>query len=162
MDELKIRGKPKQKLAERIGLTIRGAEGWLRHNYYTAESFRGPTSPLEVTTIDGWGVYYNLYSVERGCVFAGIRKLEGEVDWYAIGAEALVEAQSTDGSWGNDTTYAGRAGLERRQTINTCLAILFLKQAAMPVITEHAKREREREERDKKEPEPPKDPITGK
>jgi hypothetical protein len=159
MDELKVRAKLPQKLAEKIGLTVRGAEGWVRRNYYTTDTFTAATNPLEVPNSDGWGIYYNLYSVERGCVLAGIRKLEAETDWYQIGAEALVENQNTDGSWGRNDDRFRRAGQDHRQVINTCLAILFLKQAAMPVITEHKKREKEREEREKEDP---KNPVTGK
>ncbi|MCB9893195.1 MAG: hypothetical protein H6839_01950 [Planctomycetes bacterium] len=158
MDELKVRGKLKEALAMKIGLTIRGAEGWVRRNYYKPENMNGSTSPLAIATSDGWGIYYNLYSVERGCVLAGIRKLEGEVDWYQIGAEGLVENQNMDGSWG--TSYGiSIPGRSNQQVINTCLAILFLKRAAMPVITEHKKREKEAEE-EKKRKEAAKNPIT--
>ncbi|MCB9935700.1 MAG: hypothetical protein H6840_08415 [Planctomycetes bacterium] len=158
MDELKVRGKLKEKLAQKIGLTIRGAEGWMRRNYYKPEQFTGAGNQL-ASTGDGWGIYYNLYSVERGCVLAGIRKLEGETDWYMIGAEALIDNQNTEGSWGG-TRNLPAANRDLRQVINTCLAILFLKRAAMPVITEHKKREQEAEEEKKKDE--PKNPVTGK
>ncbi|MCA8914238.1 MAG: hypothetical protein KDB90_02410 [Planctomycetes bacterium] len=157
MDELKVRGKLKEALAMKIGLTIRGAEGWVRRNYYKAEIINGPTSPLAVATSDGWGIFYNLYSVERGCVLAGIRQLEGEVDWYQIGADGLIDNQNMDGSWG--TAYAAMPGRSDQQIVNTCLAILFLKRAAMPVITEHKKREKEAEEEAKRK-EAAKNPVT--
>jgi hypothetical protein len=150
MDELKIRGKLPRKLAEDIGLTIRGAESFLRHNYYKPDDFEpGPRSHLAAArSRDGWGTYYNLYSVERGCVLADIRSLDGEVDWYTIGAIGLLEHQNSDGSWGTDSAAVGNRG-QAPHTINVCMAILFLKMAAMPVITEHKKREVEREAREK-------------
>lgn len=148
MDELKIRGKLPVKLAEEIGLTIRGAESLLRHNYYKPSDFEpGPQNYLSAArSRDGWGTYYNLYSVERGCVLANIHSLEGEVDWYKIGAIGLLEHQNSDGSWGAEGP--GNRG-QGPHTINVCMAILFLKMAAMPVITEHKKREVEREAREK-------------
>jgi hypothetical protein len=157
MDELKVRGKLKEKLAQEIGLTIRGAHAWLGGKYYTAEQLSGPKDAFK-TSSDGHGAYYNLYSVERACVLAGIRKLEGEVDWYLIGADALLEHQNLDGGWG-DWQFAGKApGIPREQPVSTSMAILFLKRAAPPVITEHKKREKEAEEEQQK----PKSPITGK
>ena len=159
MDELKVRGKLKEKLAQKIGLTVRGAEAKLHATYYSAEVMQGNRNPFSVSTSDGWGVYYNLYSVERGCVLAGIRKLNGETDWYEIGANALIEHQNMDGSWGSQPQQGGNNRRDRQQLINTCLAILFLKRAAMPVITEHKKREREAEEKKKKDQ--PRNPVTG-
>lgn len=159
MDELKVRGKLKEKLAQEIGLTIRGAQAWLAGKYYKAEQFTGPADVMAYGG-DGWGVFYNLYSVERACVMAGIRKLEGETDWYAIGAEALLEHQNLDGGWGDEKTAQPAINSDRRQLVNTSMAILFLKRAAPPVITEHKKREKEAEEEQKKEE--PKSPVTGK
>jgi len=162
LDELKLRGKLKQKMAEQIGLHIRGAEGWLRHNYYTAQTVGKDQRNDWAGTTDGWGFYYNIYAVERGCVLAGIRKLEGEVDWYRIGADFLLDEQNADGSWGRPPRQLrGREG-DELQLVNTCMAILFLKLAAMPVITEHKKREQERLEREAADSPEPKNPVTGK
>lgn len=154
MDELKVRGKLKEKLAQQIGLTVRGAQAWLGANYYKADAMSRLKEHFKATG-DGAGVFYNLYSVERACVMAGIRRLEGEVDWYAIGAEALLEHQNLDGGWGREqNTQLG----DVRQLVNTSMAILFLKRAAPPVITEHKKREKEAEP----EKEEPRSPVTGK
>lgn len=160
MDELKVRDKLKKQLARKIGLTIRGAEAHIHANYYQHEDFIDARNLMQQRFGDGHGIYYNLYSVERACVLAGIRKLEDKTDWYLIGAEALIENQNIDGGWGVD--LGARVGQDVRQTVNTCYAILFLKQASMPVITEHKKREKEREEREKEPGDKPKDPITGK
>ncbi|MBZ0134739.1 MAG: hypothetical protein K8I27_00030 [Planctomycetes bacterium] len=159
MDELKVRGKLKQDLAHKIGLTIRGAEALVRAQYYTPEQFSGARNALMSGRSDGWGTFYNLYSVERACVMAGISKLEGELDWYRVGAEGLIENQNLDGSWGVERELEG-VTRDMSANVNNCLAILFLKQASMPVITEHKKREKEREEREDKDK--PKSPITGK
>ena len=42
-------------------------------------------------------------------------------DWYFDGATSLLEEQAKGGNWG--------------PVIDTCFAILFLKKAALPVIT---------------------------
>ena len=88
-------------------------------------------------TSQGWGLYYNLYSIERGCVLAGAKYLGGTLDWHTIGSEILVKLQRKDGSWAG-RRYDSSASLENnaKQPIDTSLAILFLKAAAMPVITE--------------------------
>lgn len=158
MDELKLRGKLGRDLARKIGLTVRGAEVWMSHNYYTPEDLTGPRHSLTQGYGDGHGAFYGLYSVERGCVLAGIRKLNEEVDWYRIGGEALIEAQNMDGSWGREPDNQATGRQSKPQMVNTSMAILFLKKAAPPVITEHKKREKERIEREKQKD--PKNPIT--
>src|SRR5207244_3464213 len=45
--------------------------------------------------------FYFLWSLERVAVVYGLEKIGG-VDWYAAGADGLVEAQQADGSWGGD------------------------------------------------------------
>lgn len=158
-DELKARGKLSDDLGWRIALTIHGAQHHMASSYYKPADFSEGRSPLEPSG-DGHGGFYNLYSVERACLLANIRTLGADVDWYRIGADGLLDAQLEDGSWG--TTGVAWPGVRERPVamVNTCMAILFLKQAAMPVITEHKKREREREERRKQPEPPPRSPIT--
>jgi VWFA-related protein len=64
-------------------------------------------------------IYY-LWSLERVCVALGLRSLEG-FDWYARGAQILLDRQEDDGGWPHDR-FAGRLP-------NTCLALLFLRKA---------------------------------
>jgi hypothetical protein len=68
----------------------------------------------------GWH-YYWIYSVERAGSFAGTQWF-GDRPWYYEGATFLLEKQDGDGSWGQ--------GDGREKVLNTCWAILFLKQAS--------------------------------
>jgi VWFA-related protein len=63
-------------------------------------------------------IYY-LWSLERVCVALGLRSLDG-FDWYAHGAQILLERQEDDGGWPHDRW--GRLP-------STCLALLFLRKA---------------------------------
>ncbi len=63
-------------------------------------------------------IYY-LWSLERVCVALGLRSLDG-FDWYARGAQILLDRQENDGGWPHD-----RWG---RQP-STALALLFLRKA---------------------------------
>ena len=66
-----------------------------------------------------WRLYY-LYGLERACELNSIAHIM-EKDWYFDGATLLLEEQNQNGKWGSDT--------------DTCFAILFLKKAALPVVT---------------------------
>jgi hypothetical protein len=68
--------------------------------------------------------YYLLYSVERACMVTGVRLL-GEVDWYNEGAYLLIREQDGAGLWSTG----------QNQVVNQCFALLFLKQAFIPVRT---------------------------
>ena len=63
-------------------------------------------------------IYY-LWSLERVCVALGLRSLDG-FDWYAHGAQILVDRQESDGGWPHDRW--GRLP-------STALALLFLRKA---------------------------------
>ena len=63
-------------------------------------------------------IYY-LWSLERVCVALGLRSLDG-FDWYARGAQILLDRQDDDGGWPHDRW--GRLP-------STCLALLFLRKA---------------------------------
>jgi hypothetical protein len=65
---------------------------------------------------------YFLWSVERAAVLFGLPTVGGK-DWYRWGAEQLVANQKPDGHW-EGSTYPGSS-----PTIDTCLALLFLKRA---------------------------------
>ncbi len=67
----------------------------------------------------GWHLghyYYYLYGLERYAVFFERESIDGH-DWYREGAEALLDRQKDDGSWGT---------LE-----DTSFAILFLRRATL-------------------------------
>jgi hypothetical protein len=65
---------------------------------------------------------YFLWSVERVGVLYGLTTI-GDKDWYRWGAEILVANQDKRGHWANGG-YHGAS-----PTIDTCLALLFLKRA---------------------------------
>lgn len=158
MDELKVRGKLGRDMAWRIALTIHGAQHFMAAQYYKPADFENETRNMLTQSGDGMGGYYNLYSVERACMLAGFSRIGTDVDWYRIGADALLDTQQDDGSWDGNSHWGRNADQPRvRGMVNTCMAILFLRQAAMPVITEHKKREKERE---KQPPETPRSPVT--
>ncbi|MCC7507906.1 MAG: hypothetical protein IT464_00855 [Planctomycetes bacterium] len=158
LDELKSRDALEQKFEFEIARHIHGAQLRLAATYYTPEMLTQGDGQLMKISGDGIGTYYNLYSVERGCELAGLRKLSNGLDWYMIGAEALIEAQNLDGSWTDGRGF--RPGMEPTPNLINCAwAILFLKRAAPPVFTDHVRRDRNKEE-DTKEPEKPSSPIT--
>lgn len=84
------------------------AKGLLRVGYYAKEI--GPGSSR-----------YFIWAIERIGVLLGQEKLEGDVDWFKQGANALIKSQKTDGSWPSDKPESALA--------DTCFASLFLRKA---------------------------------
>ncbi|MCA8977140.1 MAG: hypothetical protein KDC98_20625, partial [Planctomycetes bacterium] len=71
--------------------------------------------------------YYYLYSLERAALLSGIALIDDR-DWYFEGAMVLVLAQKADGNWPGELLPEG--------AIETnAMAILFLKQSTLPVLT---------------------------
>jgi hypothetical protein len=71
---------------------------------------------------DAVGGLYFLWGMERIAVLYDVRQLDNK-DWYLWGAEILLNAQQTDGSW-------LKGGYPGENVIpNTCFALLFLKRA---------------------------------
>lgn len=66
---------------------------------------------------------YLLWSIERVAMLYDLKAIEGK-DWYSWGAQILVHSQGLDGGWGNGGEYTGAS-----PTINTCLALLFLRRS---------------------------------
>lgn len=158
LDELKSRDALDSKFEFEIARHIHGAQLRLSGTYYTEEQLSRAGYAIMNQGYDGHGTYYNLYSVERGCELADLRRI-GNIDWYVVGAEALIEAQASDGSWGGGRLLGGRADLAKPSLINCAWAVLFLKRASPPVFTDHKRRDREKEAEPKEEPKP-KSPIT--
>ncbi len=67
-----------------------------------------------------FSIYYDYYSVERSMMLAGLLKI-GDRDWYHDGALYILFNQMYDGAW--------------IDTSDTCLALLFLKKAYIPVAS---------------------------
>jgi hypothetical protein len=71
--------------------------------------------PVPRGTLD----YYFLWSLERVAVIYDLKTL-GKKDWYAWGAELLLEHQDAAGSWTGRYAQGG---------VDTCFALLFLRRA---------------------------------
>ncbi len=153
LDELKLRGKLEKALETKVEAALNAGLATLQSTYYQHDGGNELWGELS-ETMEGWGLFYNLYAIERGCVLAGAKYLGGKLDWHRIGSEILIGLQGKDGSW-RGRRYEGAAAekaaaaSEPPRLVDTCLAILFLKAAAMPVITESGSR---------KKPEEPKAP----
>jgi hypothetical protein len=80
--------------------------------------------------------HYEYYGVERAGVLAGVDWMAG-LDWYGVGAEALVEAQTRDGAWrpreGPDLGPALKPLDGPHTVVDTCFALLFLRRGTTPV-----------------------------
>jgi hypothetical protein len=91
-------------------------------------------------------------------VLAGIDPLgdELEIDWYRIGAEALLEMQLQPGDWRISE------GKKEPEGMNTAWAILFLRRAAPPIVGDPKlrapKREPENPTTNRPKPKPKEDP----
>jgi hypothetical protein len=68
--------------------------------------------------------YYWLYGLERCGRLSG-QRFFGEVDWYRLGCEFLVDRQQPDGSWGSAEGHA---------IISASFALLFLSKGRTPVL----------------------------
>ena len=72
--------------------------------------------------------HYLMYGIERIGVASG-RKYFGTLDWYQVGAEALVRQQGGDGAWGNEEpTY------NAKKVPNTVFSLMFLVRGRAPVV----------------------------
>ena len=98
---------------------------------------QGAGNQRNVASAQGLDLYslYYLYSVERVGAASG-QKFLGRIDWYAAGAEVILAAQNSDGSWGpgyfflmNNPNYKPPATV-----VETALAVLFLAKGRAPVI----------------------------
>jgi hypothetical protein len=78
--------------------------------------------PIEVPAILPMQNLYFLWSVERVAVLYNLPTI-GDKDWYRWGAQILVANQDRQGNWANGQ-YHGNS-----PTLDTCLALLFLKRA---------------------------------
>jgi hypothetical protein len=65
--------------------------------------------------------YYNLYALEKACVFLDLDRL-GDLPWYALGAKHLLDIQDDGGSW------PCRGDLD--PFVSTAFALLFLLRSS--------------------------------
>jgi hypothetical protein len=73
-------------------------------------------------------LYYHFYAVERAGMLLDLPKI-GEHDWYAEGANVILDAQKKNGSW-----LESGPTLSNKSTWDTCFAILFLKRATRALV----------------------------
>lgn len=116
-----LEGNPsyEKKLSGDVDRSIRDGCAWLADRFKVAEN---PGAGND------WLFYY-LYTLERAGTLTGCELL-GTHRWYDEGADLILSAQRDDGHFDepskqeyNDATLAG-----------SCLALLFLKRATVPVI----------------------------
>ncbi len=128
-DELRLSGLLDAKLKGEIDLHIHGALHWVGskfgYRYVRGQSFNRIYA-------EGWGKYYDLYSIERAGVLSNVRKM-ADAEWYAEGALLLVETQQSDGAWPDIVGMKPLGENKGPDTVDHCFAILFLKRAVVPV-----------------------------
>lgn len=101
LDAAEKRRVPVKKAAPDSEKALESAYGWIAKHF-------------DEYVADGRQLYYTLYSLEKAGDLGGIEKF-GERDWYAEGAERILEKERPKGGWG---TY-----------VDTSLALLFLTRA---------------------------------
>jgi hypothetical protein len=72
--------------------------------------------------------HYLMYGIERIGVASG-RKYFGTLDWYQVGAEALVRQQGGDGAWGADEMV-----FNAKKVPSTVFCLMFLVRGRAPVV----------------------------
>ncbi len=128
-DELRLSGLLDAKLKGEIDLHIHGALHWVGRNF-SHRYVRGQAS-MRIYA-EGWGKYYDLYSIERAGVLSNVRKM-ADAEWYAEGATLLVETQQSNGAWPDIAGMKPTGENKGPNTVDHCFAILFLKRAVVPV-----------------------------
>jgi hypothetical protein len=93
---------------------------------WLAQNFSVRCHPGHVERRQSW-FYYYLYGFERAALLSGIALIQDR-DWYFEGAMVLCGAQQESGGWPAD--LSGCQDIERN-----AMAILFLKQSTLPVLT---------------------------
>ena len=101
---------------------VRSGMNWLAANWSVTEN-KGPVEFLSDPKTER---YYYLYAVERLGMLYGTDGI-GSHDWYAEGANAILDAQRENGSWSSGVSRC-------KPTWDTCFAILFLKRATRPLV----------------------------
>lgn len=113
-------GLRRHRLQNEAGAARNAGFGWLAENM----SFR--FHPGSIERQQHW-FYYYLYGLERAALLSGVALIQDR-DWYFEGSMVLVLAQQPDGHW--PAEVLGDFVIER-----TAMAILFLKQSTLPVLT---------------------------
>jgi hypothetical protein len=96
---------------------------------YLDENFDVATNPSPDYEGRSHYHYCHLYAIERAGVLAGRHRL-GDKGWYASGAAFLLAEQDPKGGWTDSTC------MDPEDVLGTCFALLFLKKATMPAVTQ--------------------------
>jgi hypothetical protein len=118
VNEVRGKGAPRRKPAQQDPAIQNGLN-------FVARNIGDPHKPWENASGAPLVDMYFLWSVERVGVIFGLHRI-GKRDWYGWGAEKLVANQKIVGdlgSWENGAYYG------QNPIVNTCFALLFLKQA---------------------------------
>jgi predicted Zn finger-like uncharacterized protein len=92
---------------------------------YLARQIDNPHKPWQNDSGAPQADLYFTWSVERVGVIFGLPSIGGK-DWYGWGAEKLVANQKINGDQGN---WLAGGYFAQHPVVNTCFALLFLKQA---------------------------------
>ncbi|MCC7061309.1 MAG: hypothetical protein IT456_00800 [Planctomycetes bacterium] len=96
---------------------------------WIAQNFTVRYHPGAIERHHAW-FYYYLYGLERAALLSGVALIQDR-DWYFEGSMMLVLAQQEDGNWPVERIRFG----DDRLSDDNAMAILFLKQSTMPVLT---------------------------
>ena len=94
------------------------------------ENFTVTDNPVVPPAPAMWHYYY-LYGLERVGSLTGVRWV-GKNDWYRLGADHLIGAQTKDGGWQSAAMAGKPADNTESEIVQTCFALLFLKRATTP------------------------------
>jgi hypothetical protein len=113
---------PISRLATPIDQALtRGRAALLRDGIAILDETKVPDQP-EVAP--GNGIYYDLFTLERACVFGDIERIVDR-PWFAEVARWLIAAQRKDGSWAPTGSTQAAVGSE----VDTALALLVLERS---------------------------------
>jgi hypothetical protein len=109
------------ELQKRIDRGVLDGLAWLAE-HFTVEENRNAQDVSQQ-----WHYYY-LYGLERVGAKCGVRWI-GRNDWYRLGAEHLLAAQTKEGGWPEGSASGKPADHTESVITQTCFALLFLKRA---------------------------------
>jgi len=81
------------------------------------------------STRERWSYYFH-YGLERAAILCDVDKIQGQVDWYSLGARMLVDEQLPGGGWRSTTDGhpGGHLSDKRGDAVPTAFAVLFLRR----------------------------------
>lgn len=117
-----------KKNGDKLVKSIRDGCAWI------VKSWKTDMNP-GATKEDTWRYYY-FYALERAGVIALVHKF-GPHDWHTEVGNVILGEQGADGSWkGVKGAIPDNLPFEHGPIWETCFAILFLKKATTPIVSE--------------------------